>query len=57
MPGSMFQGAINMAPASRVVDQDHQCDRSTPENIKGVESLIQKIFFTKIQLVAICSWL
>jgi hypothetical protein len=41
MPGRMFQRGIYMAPASRVVYQDHQGNRSAPENIERVVSLFQ----------------
>ena len=35
MPGSMCQGRVDMGPAPGIVDQDHEGDGGTAENIEG----------------------
>jgi len=45
VPGGMFQGCINVCPASRIVYQDHKANGGTAKYIEGIETLIQAEVF------------
>jgi hypothetical protein len=46
----MLERRIDMAPGSGIVDKYHQTDSGTPEDVKGIETLIhfQKFGFLKV---------
>lgn len=41
MPMCMKKGGINKIPASRAIDNDHETDGHTPEDVKGQVSGLQ----------------
>lgn len=45
MPGCMSQRSINVAPTSRIIDQYHQANSGTPENIERIKPLVQNSKF------------
>ncbi len=49
MPGGVFQRGIDMGPAARVIDEDHEGDRGAAENIEGIKALIHPVKVREIR--------